>query len=124
MSSNMFSNNPITQKKLTHLGREYSLNYIGISDVTHKAICEGDIVSYLVGFSDIPEQQERMTGVVVYFPLSAAFGLLSIKGYLNGANPASEGVIGDLFAFSSTLSEFRVLGNVFENEELLTVEEE
>lgn len=120
----MFTNSIISSKVLLHQGREYRLNYIGLSDINGIPICEGDILEYTIGFAEEPESQEKMRGVVVYFPRSAAFGMLSIRGYLNGANPANEGVIGDLFAFSSTVTEYKVLGNVFGNNELLVVADE
>ena len=96
--------------------------FIGLTDTTNRPIYVGDIVSYKAGYSDSPEDSVMLTGVVAFFPKSAAYGLMSIEDYIAGKEP--DAVTGDLFAFSSSITEYRVVGNIFENPELLKPNDE
>lgn len=96
--------------------------FIGLTDTTNRPIYVGDIVSYKAGYSDSPEDSVMLTGVVAFFPKSAAYGLMSVEDYVAGKEP--DAVTGDLFAFSSSITEYRVVGNIFENPELLEPNDE
>ena len=103
------------------------MQYTGLKDTEGHEIYEGDIVSFTYWWFDGSAVESRLTGEIVYLPDLMSYGLRGIKNadwirHISG----DEGVPDtEPFAtFRFTEDEFLVLGNIYENPELMPSEEE
>lgn len=103
-------------------GRMILMQYTGLKDRNGVEIYEGDIVNFTYWWFDGNPAESNLCGEIVYIEGCMSFGLKHVKNSDWCKYTGADREVGDTDAFDTWLfdeADFEVIGNIYENPELL-----
>lgn len=100
------------------------MQFTGLVDRELQKIYEGDIVRFTLWWFDGEERESTLVGELVYLPESMSFGLRGVKNkdwirHIGGEDGTEDTAAFATWNFDG--ADFSVIGNVYQNPELLEI---